>query len=68
LVFSLLAYPLLKLVYGFPLDWQFHVGIGGMHSRSARMAHQRHSDILNYSCLHEARVEGVPQIMKPEVP
>ena len=32
------------------------------------MAHERHADILNHSGLHEARVEGVPQIMDAEVP
>ena len=31
------------------------------------MAHQRHADILNYSGLHEACVEGVPEIVDSEV-
>ena len=31
------------------------------------MAHQRHADILNYSGLHEARVEGVAEIVDSEM-
>jgi len=66
-LFSLLVDPSLELRDRFPLHGKLDVGIGGVDLRAWGMTHEGHTNLLQDSGLHEARVEGVAEIMKADM-
>src|SRR5258706_480449 len=67
LKFELLGVPSLKSSDGLPLDRQFYVRIDRVHVLAAGMAHEGLSDFLHDAGFHQARVEGVSEVMEAEM-
>jgi hypothetical protein len=44
------------------------VGVRRVNLRTSRVAHERHADFLKDAGLHQARVEGVAEVVEANVP
>ena len=63
----LLVYPDLESPDGFPFGRKLDMGVRCVHFAACGMAHQRHANFLQDASLHQAGVEGVPEIVKTDV-
>ena len=59
--------PFFELSYRFALHGKLDVGVRGVDSRSCGMTHERHANFLQDAGFHQASVESVAEIMKPDV-
>ena len=64
---SLIGDPLLEFPDGFALRRKLDVGVQGVNLRAGGVAHERHADFLQDAGLHQARVEGVAEIVETDV-
>jgi len=59
--------PGFKFANGFALDGSFDVRVDRVHVLAAGVSHQHLANFLQNPGFHQARVEGVAQVMEPEV-